>query len=154
MAKVDELGKEIDALQDEIEEILKEEKQEKQIQTAELQLRKGENLIKHEDEIKARPKRTWFETQREKEERGKISKAALNGVSLPEKKEKLSNKKRKRMEGREEIEEMRAYKKTKGDRASKLKGKGKGKTQVKGSAGKKFAQKMNKAKAKPGKGRR
>lgn len=156
VGKVDALGAEIEELQDEVEEILKEEKQEKQIQSAELQVRRGENLIKHEDEIKSRPKRTWFETQREKEERGKMSKAALNGVNLPEKKEKLSNKKRKRMEGREEIEEMRTYKKTKADRASKLKGKGKGKTQVKGKGGKRFEQKMSKAKAKakPGKGRR
>lgn len=124
------------------------------MQVAELQLRKGENLIKHEDEIKARPKRTWFETQREKDERGRVSKAQLNGVALPEKKEKLSNKKRKRMEGREEMEEARVYKKTRADRASKLKGKGKGKTLPKGKGGKKFEQKMSKAKGKPGKGRR
>ncbi|PWW76543.1 DEAD-domain-containing protein, partial [Tuber magnatum] len=116
---VDALGEDIKKLDDEIEEILKEEREEKQLQSAELQLRKGENLIKHEDEIKSRPKRTWFETQREKELRGKASKAQLNGLELPEKKVKLSNKKRKKLEGRGEAEEGRVYKKTKADRTSK-----------------------------------
>ena len=138
--KVDALGEKIKKLDDEIEEILKEEKEEKQLQSAELQLRKGENLIKHEDEIKSRPRRTWFETQREKELRGKVSKAQLNGLELPEKKVKLSNKKRKKLEGREEVEEGRVYKKTKADRTSKKNCKGKG--------GKKFTQKILRGKGK------
>ena len=138
--KVDALGEKIKNLGDEIEEILEEEKEEKQLQSAELQLRKGENLIKHEDEIKSRPKRTWFETQREKELRGKVSKAQLNGLELPEKKVKLSNKKRKKLEVRGEVEEGRVYKKTKADRTSKKNGRGKG--------GKKFAQKILRGKGK------
>ncbi|RPB12506.1 DEAD-domain-containing protein [Morchella conica CCBAS932] len=148
--KVDELGKKIYELQEEIEEILKEEKQEKQMQSLEMQVRRGENLIKYEDEIKARPRRTWFETQQEKDARGKVSRAQLNGVELPEKKEKLSNKKRKRMEGREEQDEARAYKKTRADRGSKLKGKGKGKTLPGGASKgtKKFDNKMSKSKPK------
>ena len=60
-----------------------------------MQLCKGENLIKHEDEIRSRPERTWLETLREMELRGKVSKAQLNGLELPEKKVKLSNKKKK-----------------------------------------------------------
>jgi len=138
--KVDALGEKIKNLGDEIEEILEEEKEEKQLQSAELQLRKGENLIKHEDEIRSRPKRTWFETQREKELRGKVSKAQLNGLELPEKKVKLSNKKRKKLEVRGEVEEGRVYKKTKTDRTSKRNGKGKG--------GKKLAQKILRGKGK------
>ncbi|KAI5838113.1 P-loop containing nucleoside triphosphate hydrolase protein [Morchella snyderi] len=150
-AKVDALGRKLDALEPEIEEVLKEEKHEKQMQGLEMQVRRGENLIRYEDEIKARPRRTWFETQQEKDARGKISRAQLNGVELPERKEKLSNKKRKRMEGREEQDEARAYKKTKADRGSKLKGKGKGKTLPGGAASKgakKFDNKMSKSKPK------
>ncbi|KAG0129593.1 P-loop containing nucleoside triphosphate hydrolase protein [Tuber indicum] len=153
--KVDALGEKIKELDGEIEEILKEEKEEKQLQSAELQLRRGENLIKHEDEIKSRPKRTWFETQREKELREKVSKAQLNGLELPEKKGKLSNKKRKKLEGRGEVEEGRVYKKTKTDRTFKRNGGGKGggaakggALKVKGKGGKKFAQKMVRGKGK------
>ncbi|CUS15841.1 unnamed protein product [Tuber aestivum] len=147
--KVDALGGEIKKLDGEIEEILREEKEEKQLQSAELQLRKGENLIKHEDEIKSRPKRTWFETQREKDLREKVSKAQLNGLEFPEKKVKLSNKKRKKLEGRGEAEEGRVYKKTKADRTSKGSGGGKrGAVKVKGKGGKKFGQKMLRGKGK------
>jgi ATP-dependent RNA helicase DDX27 len=32
-----------------------------------MELRKGENMIAHEDEIYARPARTWFQSAREKE---------------------------------------------------------------------------------------
>ena len=103
----------------------------------ELQLCKGENLIKHDDEIRGRPKRTWFE----KELPGKVSKAHLNGLELPAKKKvKLTNKKKKKLEVRGEVEEERVYKKTKADRTSKWNGKGEG--------GKKFAQKILRRKVK------
>ena len=105
------------ALEDEIEEVLKEEKVEKVIQTMEMQVRRTENMVKYEEEIKGRPKRTWFESQREKAEAKKVSKAELNGVSLPEKKTPMSGKKRKREEMKEEKEKV--YKKTKSDRTVK-----------------------------------
>jgi len=105
------------ALEDEIEEVLEEEKAEKVIQTMEMQVQKTENLVKYKDEIKGRPKRTWFESQREKAEAKKVSKAELNGVTLPEKKTPVSGKKRKREEMKEEKEKV--YKKTKADRVIK-----------------------------------
>ena len=33
---------------------------------AEMQVRRGENLMVHEDEIKGRPRRTWFESEADK----------------------------------------------------------------------------------------
>jgi len=81
----------------------------------EMQVRRTENLVKHEEEIKGRPKRTWFESQREKVEAKKLSKAELNGIELPEKRAPMSGKKRKR----EEMKEERGYKKTKTDRVLK-----------------------------------
>ena len=51
------------ALKDDIEDILKEEKEEKALRIAEMEVKKGENVINHQDEIMARPKRTWFETK-------------------------------------------------------------------------------------------
>jgi ATP-dependent RNA helicase DDX27 len=53
----------LEALKEDIEDILKEEKEEKALRIAEMEVKKGENAIKHQDEIMSRPKRTWFETK-------------------------------------------------------------------------------------------
>lgn len=37
------------------------------MRTAEMELKKGQNMLEHEDEIFGRPKRTWFQTEKEKE---------------------------------------------------------------------------------------
>jgi ATP-dependent RNA helicase DDX27 len=37
------------------------------MRTAEMELKKGQNMINHEEEIFGRPKRTWFQTEKEKE---------------------------------------------------------------------------------------
>lgn len=34
---------------------------------AEMEVRKGQNLIEHEEEIYSRPARTWFQSSREKQ---------------------------------------------------------------------------------------
>jgi ATP-dependent RNA helicase DDX27 len=72
-------------------------------------------LIEHEDEIRARPKRTWFEYQRETAELKKVSKAELNGLELPEKRTPMSGKDKER----EELKKERGYKKIKADRVVK-----------------------------------
>jgi ATP-dependent RNA helicase DDX27 len=113
--KVNAVHSRLEELKDEVEEVLQEEKAEKMIQGMEMQVQKTENLAKHEDEIKSRPKRTWFESQREKAESKKVGRAELNGVVLAEKKEKMSGKKRKK----EELKDEKAYKKTKTDRVEK-----------------------------------
>ena len=66
VAKVDSIAKELEDLEDEITEILKEEDEERQMRIAEMEVRKGENVIKHQDEIMSRPKRDWFQTKKEK----------------------------------------------------------------------------------------
>ncbi|KAL8697936.1 MAG: hypothetical protein Q9201_006841, partial [Fulgogasparrea decipioides] len=71
--KVDEMEGEVDA-------ILKEEKEEKAMGEAERDVRKGENLVDYEKEIRARPKRTWFESEREKRIAKKSGAVELNGV--------------------------------------------------------------------------
>ena len=72
-------------LTEEVAAILKEEKEEKhachillqhiilvtnhhtQIRRAEMELKKGQNMIEHEAEIFSRPARTWFQTSKEKQ---------------------------------------------------------------------------------------
>ncbi|KAL9579805.1 MAG: hypothetical protein Q9212_004888, partial [Teloschistes hypoglaucus] len=68
LALVEKCQSRIDALGTEIEAILREEKEMKLLNETERDIRKGENLVEHEDEIKARVKRTWFLSEREKRE--------------------------------------------------------------------------------------
>ncbi|TIA87671.1 hypothetical protein E3P99_03023 [Wallemia hederae] len=68
----------VESLQDQIEDILKEEKEDRQMRIAEMELMKSKNLIEHEDEIKARPARTWFQTEKEKKESKDAGKEQYN----------------------------------------------------------------------------
>ncbi|KXN90005.1 ATP-dependent RNA helicase DRS1 [Leucoagaricus sp. SymC.cos] len=61
-------------LKDEISGVLREEKEEKQLRQAEMELRKGQNMVEHQDEIFSRPARTWFQTGKEKQNARAISK--------------------------------------------------------------------------------
>ena len=99
-AIADEWAKKAEDLADEVEEILQEEKIEKQMAQAVMQVTKGENLMKHGAEIMARPKRTWFETEQQKRMAKKLGANELNGPNAAAKKEKvkLSNKDKKRLD--------------------------------------------------------
>ncbi|KAN0065130.1 nucleolar DEAD-box protein required for synthesis of 60S ribosomal subunit [Thecaphora frezii] len=65
----------LDQLKPEVDAVIKEEGEEKALRQAEMELRKGENLVKHREEILSRPKRTWFQTEKEKEAAKDVSKA-------------------------------------------------------------------------------
>ena len=138
---VDEWMKKIAKLEEELEEILRAEKEEKQLGQAEMHLRKGENIIDHESEIMARPKRTWFESEKEKRASKKAGRAELNGLdSVAGKKKggKLSNKDKKRLNDTKERKEGKVWKKGKAVREApkgakkKDKGKAMGKDRIKG----------------------
>lgn len=58
----------IENIEEDIKAILDEERVERQLQRAEMEVEKKINLIQHHDEIKSRPSRTWFQTQEEKKE--------------------------------------------------------------------------------------
>ncbi|KAJ7900369.1 DEAD-domain-containing protein [Mycena olivaceomarginata] len=78
----------LDELKGEISEILKEEKEEKQFRQAEMELKKGQNMIEHEAEIYSRPARTWFQTGKEKLNAEAISKQQYEASAIPGKKRK------------------------------------------------------------------
>ncbi|KAL7803085.1 hypothetical protein V8C43DRAFT_312460 [Trichoderma afarasin] len=144
---------EIDEMDDEIAEIEKEEKEERQLAQVEMQIKKGENIIEHEAEIKSRPKRTWFETQHDKNNAKQAGRDELNGPRAAKKKGgnvKLSNKDKKRLDAKADRTDSMGWKKGKGDaakaaQAAKAKGgkkapvKGKAKVQVKKPRGKRLA---------------
>ncbi|KAI1965336.1 nucleolar DEAD-box protein required for synthesis of 60S ribosomal subunit [Ophidiomyces ophidiicola] len=117
----DEWAARVDEMKSEIEEILQEEKEEKQLAQAEIQVTRGENLIKHESEIMSRPKRTWFETEREKKEAKKRALKELNGpgTDLKREKRKLSGKEKKKLDDTRLREGGKVWKKGKKERESK-----------------------------------
>ncbi|KAF2849189.1 ATP-dependent RNA helicase-like protein DRS1 [Plenodomus tracheiphilus IPT5] len=108
-------------LEDEIEEVLQEEKDERLLSITERDLKRGENLINHEDEIKARPRRVWFESEKDKIAEREKGAAALNGPaggSVKDKKKgkKLSGKDKKKLEAKDFRTEGKQWKKGKDDR--------------------------------------
>ena len=139
----------IRSLDPQIERILSMEKSEKLLSETERDLRRGENLIEHSAEIMARPKRTWFESEKEKKvakekggrqlnyEKGKGKNGKEQGgmsASLEKKVERikrgkeggrLSGKDRKRLDGlRERGGGGREWKKGKGNGVEKGNGRG------------------------------
>ncbi|KAI0735181.1 DEAD-domain-containing protein [Earliella scabrosa] len=71
---VSKWSQKLDSLKQEISEILQEEKEEKHLRQAEMELKKGQNMIEHEAEIFSRPARTWFQTGKEKARAEAVSK--------------------------------------------------------------------------------
>lgn len=113
----DKLGAEIEEMKDEIEDILREEKEEKEFAQVEMQTTKGENLLKHQSEIMSRPKRTWFESEKEKQEAVKRGLLELNGPNASSKeKKKLSGKEKKRLDDSRDRKEGRMWKKGRKER--------------------------------------
>ncbi|RFU79134.1 hypothetical protein TARUN_3083 [Trichoderma arundinaceum] len=134
--EADQWQAEIDEMDDEIEEIEKEEKEERQLAQVEMQIKKGENVIRHEAEIKSRPKRTWFETQHDKDKAKQAGRNELNGPRGANKKAgtgKLSNKDKKRLDAKAQRSEGKEWKKGKTAATSAV-GKGVKKAPVKGKA--------------------
>jgi len=122
VADADKWQKQVDEMEDEIEEVLREEKEEKQLAQVEMQVKKGENLIKYEEEIAARPKRTWFETEKDKKAAKEAGRAELNGVREAMKKKgagKLSNKDKKKLDSKAERGNGMAWKKGRAERDGK-----------------------------------
>lgn len=55
-----------------VRKVLKEERQEKEMRMAEMEVNKANNMIKHSNEIYSRPARTWFQSEEDKRtEKGK-----------------------------------------------------------------------------------
>ncbi|KAI0002090.1 P-loop containing nucleoside triphosphate hydrolase protein [Russula vinacea] len=60
-------SKKLESLKHEITGVLQDEKEEKQLRQAEMEVKKGQNMLEHEAEIYARPARTWFQTGKDKQ---------------------------------------------------------------------------------------
>ncbi|CAI4034933.1 hypothetical protein SMKI_12G0700 [Saccharomyces mikatae IFO 1815] len=107
--QIEETNKLVESMSDTIEDVLVEEKEEKEILRAEMQLRKGENMLKHKKEIQARPRRTWFQSESDKKNSKVLGALSRN-------KKVTNSKKRKREEAVADGNGARSYRKTKIDR--------------------------------------
>ena len=147
----DEWAEKVGALEEEVEAILAMEKEERAMGEAEREATRGENKIAFEEEIKARPKRTWFENEKEKKEAKEMGARELNGGGKGN--GKLRTKAKKRLDDHRERIEGRIWKKGKENTVDKM---GKGPKKVKGMGkGKREKSKKvdSKVKFKPGMGK-
>ena len=122
-AEADKWQKKIDDMEEEVEAVLREEKEEKHLAHVEMQLKKGENLIEHEAEIKGRPRRTWFETEKDKKKAKDAGRTELNGLRDGLKKKHggktLSNKDKKKLDAKSDRSEGPMWKKGRAERDGK-----------------------------------
>jgi ATP-dependent RNA helicase DDX27 len=112
----DEWAQRVEDLDDEIEAVMKEEREEKQMQQVEREVSRASNLVEHREEILARPRRTWFESEKEKRIAKDKAKATLDGQKVGKggKGAKLSNKEKKKLDVRRERGEGGGWRKGKG----------------------------------------
>ncbi|GIL56983.1 hypothetical protein Vafri_12245 [Volvox africanus] len=110
----------IENMESDVAAILAEERQEADLRKAEMEANKASNMLEHEDEILARPKRTWFMNERQKKDLRKRSAAVSageeveddgdgddggrgNGTAAPSKKSMLLSKAEKRAARKAEV---------------------------------------------------
>jgi ATP-dependent RNA helicase DDX27 len=116
-SEMDALAKKLQDMEEEIEAVLKDESQERQMRQAEMELKRGENNLKFRDEIQARPRRTWFTTEDEKQKSSARGKELLNGGDVKgnaASKQKqapkpISNKDKKRLDTKRDRKEGKVY---------------------------------------------
>lgn len=136
-ADADTWAAKAESLEDEIEEVMLEEKEEKVMAATEMQMKRTENIMAHSKEILARPKKTWFESEKDRNAAKEKGRNELNGVvggdgNAVRPKGKLSGKQKKKLEDKDERREGGGWKKGKAERD----GKGVLETQKGGKGGK------------------
>lgn len=67
----------IENMENQVADVLQQEREERAIRKAEMEATKAENMIAHKEEIFSRPKRTWFVTEREKMLAAKAAKSSV-----------------------------------------------------------------------------
>ncbi|CAO3652404.1 unnamed protein product [Cunninghamella blakesleeana] len=97
----------IDSMAGEIQDVLQEEKEERALRIAEMEVRKSENLLNHGKEIYSRPARTWFQTETEKKKAKEANIAAAKENKKEEsvkrgKYDGMTRKKRRRLQAMED----------------------------------------------------
>lgn len=76
--EVEKVNKKIEENKAALDELVEQEQQQKEIEIAEREIKKGENFLKYKTDILARPKRTWFEKESDKTENKDKRKKLVN----------------------------------------------------------------------------
>eukprot|EP00878_Enallax_costatus_P005816 GHUV01006103.1.p1 GENE.GHUV01006103.1~~GHUV01006103.1.p1 ORF type:complete len:892 (+),score=345.95 GHUV01006103.1:153-2828(+) len=74
----------VEGAEADVEQVLREEREEAYLRKAEMEAKKAENLLEHESEIFSRPARTWFQTEKQKKELAAAAAAAAEGRTVLE----------------------------------------------------------------------
>lgn len=111
---VQAMSAKLDELKEEISGVLAEEREEKLLRQADMELRKGQNMVEHEAEIYSRPARTWFQSEKEKAAAKEAGKTAHQGAT-----EQMSRRERKALEQQEQQEKKKKEKHGKYDGLSR-----------------------------------
>lgn len=100
--------KKIKSLEPHVEEVLQAEAVAKMDRLAEMEMMRAQNIIEHSDEIKSRPQRQWFASEKEKKntKEAAAEKAKLIAEKAGTGKHRMTRKKRRAREAREMFENM------------------------------------------------
>jgi len=100
--------KKIMSLEEHVEEVLQAEAVARMDRLAEMEIMRAKNIIEHADEIKSRPQRQWFASEREKKntKEAATEKAKLIAEKAGTGKHRMTRKKRRAREAREMFENM------------------------------------------------
>uniref|UniRef100_A0A0D6QTT0 RNA helicase n=1 Tax=Araucaria cunninghamii TaxID=56994 RepID=A0A0D6QTT0_ARACU len=66
----------IEEMEEHVAAVIQEEREERALRKAEMEASKAQNMMDHKDEIYSRPKRTWFQSERDKKLLAKVAKAS------------------------------------------------------------------------------
>lgn len=72
----------LEGVVDKVEKILEEERAEREVRVAEMEVNRAQNVMQHQDEISARPSKSWFQTAAQKQALKERSNAVSQGVDL------------------------------------------------------------------------
>lgn len=114
----------VEGFEHDVIQILKSEREEKELRKAEMEAQKASNMIDHHDEIYARPARTWFQTKAEKASVADEAKKAALGLldqgpgMQTSKQAKAAAKSQKRLEKKQAAKEEEEREKRSGRRSA------------------------------------
>ncbi|CAI5508480.1 unnamed protein product [Closterium sp. Naga37s-1] len=77
-AAVERWRQRVEGMERDVAAVMKQETEERVLRKAEMEAVKAENMLTHRDEIFAKPKRTWFQSKREKEAVAEAAKAVAD----------------------------------------------------------------------------
>eukprot|EP01018_Ginkgo_biloba_P019412 Gb_16576 [translate_table: standard] len=70
----------IEQMEEDLRGIIQEEREERALRKAEMEANKAQNMMEYKDDIYSRPKRTWFESERDKKQLANAAKASKENL--------------------------------------------------------------------------